>query len=50
MHVACEDVAAVAPAILRHRLILNFAAQSEGVTPDDVVRKIIGAIPKNAKL
>jgi MoxR-like ATPase len=49
-HVSCDDVAAVAPAILRHRLIPNFAAQSEGVTPDDITRKIIAAIPKDAKL
>src|SRR5262249_23271307 len=33
-HVAGEDVAAVAAPILRHRLICNFAAQSEGVTVD----------------
>src|SRR5438876_7876661 len=38
-HVSCEDVASVAPPILRHRLILNFAAQSEGVSPDDITRK-----------
>jgi MoxR-like ATPase len=49
-HVACDDIAAVAPPILRHRLILNFAAQSEGVTPDDITTKILDAIPKDAKL
>jgi MoxR-like ATPase len=46
-HVAADDVAAVAAPVLRHRLVLNFAAQSEGVTPDRIVEKIIAAVPKN---
>ncbi len=49
-HVSCEDVAAVAPAIFRHRIAPNFAAQSEGVTSDDIVKKILAAIPKDKKL
>jgi len=49
-HVSCDDIAAVAPPILRHRLILNFAAQSEGVSPDDITKKILETIPKGAKL
>ncbi len=49
-HVGCDDVAAVALPIFRHRIIPNFAAQSEGVTTDDITRKILGAIPKDAKL
>ncbi len=39
---AVEDVAAVAPAVLRHRLILNFAAQGEGLSADDVITKTLG--------
>ena len=49
-HVSCEDVAAVAPPVFRHRIITNFAAQSEAVTPDDITRKILEAIPQNEKL
>jgi MoxR-like ATPase len=49
-HVSTEDVAAVAMPIFRHRIIPNFAAQSEGVTSDDITRKILAAIPKDAKL
>ncbi len=49
-HVSCDDVAAVALPIFRHRIIPNFAAQSEGVTADDITRKILGAVPKDAKL
>ncbi len=40
-HVAGDDVVAVAMPIMRHRLILNFAAQSEGVTVEEVVRQLI---------
>jgi len=47
VYVGCQNVAAVAPPILRHRMGLNFAAQSEGVTPDVVVAKILEAIPVN---
>ena len=36
--------------IFRHRLIPNFAAQSEGVSTDDITRKILAAIPKDQKL
>ena len=40
-HVAGDDVVAVATPILRHRLILNFAAQSEGITIDQVIRELV---------
>jgi MoxR-like ATPase len=46
-HVSADDVAAVAAPILRHRLIPNFTAQSEGVSVDDVVRRLIQSVPKN---
>jgi MoxR-like ATPase len=46
-HVSAEDVAAVAPPILRHRLIPNFTAQSEGVNADDIVKRIVLAVPKH---
>ncbi len=41
LNVAFEDVAAVAPAALRHRLLLNFEGQAEGVTTDDVVKELL---------
>jgi len=40
-HAATEDVIAVAKPVLRHRIITNFTAQSEGVSPDDVVEKLL---------
>ena len=50
VHVSCDDVAVVAPAIFRHRIMPNFAAQSEGVMPDDITRKILETIPRDEKL
>jgi len=49
-YVSCADVAAVAAPVLRHRIAANFAAQSEGLTPDDIVKKILEAVPKDEKL
>jgi MoxR-like ATPase len=49
-HVSTEDVAAVALPVFRHRIIPNFAAQSEGVTADDITRRILGTVQKDAKL
>ncbi len=49
-YVSCDDVAAVAPPIFRHRIIPNFSAQSEGVTSDDITGRILAAVPKDEKL
>jgi MoxR-like ATPase len=49
-HVSTDDVAAVAPPVLRHRLIPNFTAQSEGVTVDDIIRRILEAVPRTRQL
>jgi MoxR-like ATPase len=43
--VATEDIADAALAALRHRLIMNFEASAEGVTPDGVVANIIQTLP-----
>ena len=49
-HVAVEDIQAAARPILRHRIIPNFAAQSEGLTPDDIVGKLLETIPADERL
>jgi MoxR-like ATPase len=46
-YVACEDVRAVAPAVLRHRIITNFNAEAEGVKPDDIVKRLADMIPRD---
>ncbi|MGO8673009.1 MAG: AAA family ATPase [Capsulimonadaceae bacterium] len=40
-NVAYEDIASVAPAALRHRIILNFEGEAEGIGTDAVVREIL---------
>jgi MoxR-like ATPase len=45
-HVSGDDVVAVAAPILRHRLIINFTAQSEGVTVDDVIKRLVKTAAK----
>jgi len=45
-NVSCEDVRAVAPAVLRHRVLLNFQAEAERVDSDEVVKKLIEAVPE----
>ncbi len=44
-----EDVRAIAPAVLRHRLILDYGAKIEGITPDLVVRRLIDNVPAQDK-
>jgi MoxR-like ATPase len=48
-YVACEDVRAVAAPVLRHRIMTNFNAEADGVKPDDIVRRLIEMIPREAK-
>ena len=43
-YVTPEDVRALAPDVLRHRIVLTFEAEAEDVTTDDVVTRILGAV------
>ena len=45
-NVSCEDVRAVAPSVLRHRVLLNFQAEAEKVDSDQVVKQLIEAVPE----
>ena len=44
-HVSTEDIQALAKPVLRHRLAVNFAAQSDGVTSDQIIAKLIDVTP-----
>lgn len=44
-HVTFEDVQALARPVLRHRVLLNFQAQSEKITTDQLVDKLIASVP-----
>ena len=48
-NVSFEDIHEVATAALRHRLILNFEAEAEGITTDHIVAQILSEVPKMAE-
>ena len=48
-NVSFEDIHAVATATLRHRLILNFEAEAEGIITDHIIAQILKDVPKNAE-
>ena len=47
-NVAYEDVTAVAPAALRHRIIMNFEGEAEGISTDAVVREVLNKLSAQA--
>ena len=48
-NVSFDDIQAVAPGALRHRLILNFEAEAEGITTDHIISQILSEVPTNAE-
>ena len=44
-HVSFDDIRAIAHSVLRHRVLTNFHAQSEGVTSDLLIDRLIEAVP-----
>jgi MoxR-like ATPase len=42
-----EDVRAVAPAVLRHRIVTNFTAEAEGVRPDRIIEDLLKTVPSD---
>jgi MoxR-like ATPase len=45
VHVQTDDIKALAYPVLRHRILTNFTAASEGISPDTVVKKLIEETP-----
>ncbi len=45
-HVTIDDIVALAPPVLRHRIVPTFNAEAEGVKVDDIVARIIAAVPR----
>jgi MoxR-like ATPase len=45
-NVSCNDVRAVAKPVLRHRLFTNFNADADGVTPDQIVDRLLEVVPE----
>jgi MoxR-like ATPase len=44
-HVTYEDVAALAIPVLRHRILLNFHAESDRIDSDEILRRLIETLP-----
>jgi MoxR-like ATPase len=47
-NVSFDDLQAVARAALRHRLILNFEAEAEGITTDHIIAQLLRDVPRDA--
>jgi len=48
-HASFEDVSYVAPAVLRHRILLDYNARVEGITSNDVIQNLIKEVPAQNK-
>ena len=44
-HISVADIQALARPVLRHRLIPNFYAESERITPDNLIDRLLEAVP-----
>jgi len=49
-HVSVEDIQQLCLPILRHRIIPNFAARSEGMTSDTMITRLLEEVPSDEKL
>jgi MoxR-like ATPase len=47
-NVSFDDIEGVAAAALRHRLILNFEAEAEGITTDHIITQVLRDVPRDA--
>jgi MoxR-like ATPase len=48
-NVSFDDIQTVATPTLRHRLILNFEAEAEGITTDHIIAQVLKDVPKDAQ-
>ena len=44
-HVSTDDIQALAKPVLRHRVVVNFAAESDGITQDDIIDRLLAVTP-----
>ncbi|MCA9061690.1 MAG: MoxR family ATPase, partial [Planctomycetaceae bacterium] len=47
-HVTKDDVTALAFPVLRHRIVPTFSAEAEGISVDDIIRRLIKELPRKA--
>ena len=48
-YVTADDIRKLAPPVFRHRILLNYRAEAEGVTIEDVIQKLIEAVPETVR-
>jgi MoxR-like ATPase len=45
-HVLPDDVISILPDVLRHRLLLTYESEADGVTTDEVIGALVGSVPR----
>jgi MoxR-like ATPase len=48
-YVLPEDVTDMAPDVIRHRLVLTYEALADGITPDEIIKRVMQHVPAPAK-
>jgi MoxR-like ATPase len=48
-HVTLEDIQALAVPVLRHRILLNYKAEAEGIRVDEVIKRLVAAVKAPVK-
>ena len=48
-HVTLDDVEALALPVLRHRIVPTFNAEAEGVSVDDLIKRLLNEVPGRVK-
>ena len=46
LHVACADIRALAPAVLRHRILTNFRAEADHVDAEEIISRLLETVPE----
>jgi MoxR-like ATPase len=49
-HVTVDDIEALACPVLRHRIVPTFAAEAEGVSVDDIVRRVLESVSRDSRV
>lgn len=44
LHLSVDDIREIAPSVLRHRIILNFDAHADGMSPDSILQQLLAGV------
>jgi MoxR-like ATPase len=48
-HVSFADIKALAHPVLRHRVLINYRAEAEGVSPDSLIDRLLHSVKENPR-